>query len=133
VGGRFKSSVVDSMRYLFKLYRYIESNPVRAGMVRAPAEYEWSSYRSNAEGERVDWLTPHAMYMDLADDAHERQRIYRRMFERSLGQDEVAEIRDAIASGRALGGPDHAWPLNLSVGMTPQRQRRRRIQTGSDP
>lgn len=131
--GRFKSSVVDSMRYLFTLHRYIESNPVRAGLVRTPAEYEWSSYRANAEGERVEWLTAHAMYTSLAEDADERRRLYRGMFEHSLAQDELAEIRDALAAGRALGGPDHSWPLNLSVGMSPERLRRRRTQSGSDP
>jgi putative transposase len=131
--GRFKSSVVDSMRYLFTLHRYIETNPVRARLVATPAEYEWSSYRANGEGERVDWLTPHALYADLADHPADRCRLYRGMFECPLGQDELAKIRDALASGRALGGPDHTWPLNLSVGMSPQRQRRRRFQSGSDP
>ena len=41
--GRFKSCVVDSDQYLFTLYRYIEMNPVRAGMVKSTADYQWSS------------------------------------------------------------------------------------------
>ena len=43
--GRFKCSIVDFEKYLLACCRYIELNPVRAGMVREPAEYTWSSYR----------------------------------------------------------------------------------------
>ena len=48
--GRFKSCVVDSDQYLFTLYRYIEMNPVRAGMVKSTVDYQWSSYNHNALG-----------------------------------------------------------------------------------
>ena len=40
--GRYKSSLVQSERYLLECYRYIELNPVRAGMVDDPADYRWS-------------------------------------------------------------------------------------------
>lgn len=46
--GRYKSSLIDSDAYLLKCYRYIELNPVRAGMVKLPQQYPWSSYRENA-------------------------------------------------------------------------------------
>ena len=46
--GRFKSSLVDCERYVLACYRYIELNPVRAGMVVCPSGYRWSSYRHNA-------------------------------------------------------------------------------------
>jgi putative transposase len=48
--GRFKSSLVDTNRYCLTCYRYIEFNPVRAGMVSHPADYPWSSYHVNARG-----------------------------------------------------------------------------------
>ncbi len=48
--GRFKSSLVQSERYLLELYRYIELNPIRAGMVEEPSAYSWSSYSINALG-----------------------------------------------------------------------------------
>ena len=50
--GRYRATVVDSERYLLTLMRYIELNPVRAGMVGHPAEYPWSSHAFNAQGER---------------------------------------------------------------------------------
>jgi len=46
--GRFKSSLVQSEEYLLSVYRYIELNPVRAGMVNDPADYAFSSYQINA-------------------------------------------------------------------------------------
>jgi putative transposase len=51
--GRYKASLVQSERYLLVCSRYIELNPVRAGMVTRPEAYRWSSYRANALGEWV--------------------------------------------------------------------------------
>jgi putative transposase len=48
--GRYKSSLVESEGYLLLCYRYIELNPVRAGMVQRPEDYEGSSYRAHAFG-----------------------------------------------------------------------------------
>ena len=48
--GRYKSCLVQEERYLMEVYRYIELNPVRAGMVTVPGEYRWSSYTVNADG-----------------------------------------------------------------------------------
>jgi len=48
--GRFKSCVIDAEEYLLTCYRYIELNPVRAGMVESPSDYAWSSYGANGLG-----------------------------------------------------------------------------------
>ena len=56
--GRFKSSLVDSGRYLMACYRYIELNPVRARMVVQPGDYAWSSYRHNAAAPSGYPITP---------------------------------------------------------------------------
>jgi putative transposase len=61
--GRFKANSIDSEHYLLSCYRYIELNPVRAGIVEKPEEYRWSSYRSNAYGEKNDLITPHELYL----------------------------------------------------------------------
>jgi hypothetical protein len=63
--GRHRSSLVQSGRYLLTCLRYIELNPVRAGMVARPEEYCWSSYAVNAWGDQ-SWLTPHCEYPGLA-------------------------------------------------------------------
>lgn len=49
--GRYRATVIGSEPYLLTLMRNIELNPVRAGMVEQPGDYQWSSYRCNAHGE----------------------------------------------------------------------------------
>ena len=59
--GRFRSCLTQEEDYLLACQRYIELNPVRAGMVEHPAEYRWSSYRANAQGEADALLKPHPL------------------------------------------------------------------------
>ena len=56
--GRFHSGLVASERYALACYRYIELNPVRAGLVNHPAEYRWSSYAANSSAGLNDFLSP---------------------------------------------------------------------------
>lgn len=101
--GRFRSSLVGEEEYLLGCYRYIELNPVRAGMVTHPADYRWSSYRVNAEGEHSDWLTPHVVFRRLGMDEGSRQASYRQLFQYQLDPSLVDEIRIRVNSGYALG------------------------------
>lgn len=56
--GRYKSSLIQSESYLLACMRYIELNPVRAGICPDPAHYRWSSYRANALGETTSLRSP---------------------------------------------------------------------------
>lgn len=78
--GRYKASLVATGSYLWACYRYIELNPVRAGLVRHPADFRGSSYRANALGEPDALVTPHAAYFALGRDAEERRAAYRASF-----------------------------------------------------
>lgn len=78
--GRFKSALVDSERYALACYRYIELNPVRAGIVTCPREYRWSSHARNAYGTHEPRITPHAAYLSLGTDDVTRLDAYRRLF-----------------------------------------------------
>jgi putative transposase len=71
---------VHPRRYLLECMRYIELNPVRAGLVARASEYGWSSHRANALGEPSEFLTPHAFYCALGRSSEERQAAYRAMF-----------------------------------------------------
>ena len=104
--GRYRATVVDSERYLLTVMRYIELNPVRAGMAVHPGDYPWSSYCFNALGEldrNTDWLTPHAEYMRLGRDAADRQGAYRQLFEAAMSGDDLSSIRECTHKGWALG------------------------------
>ncbi len=105
--GRYRATVVDSERYLLTLMRYIELNPVRAGMVDMPQDYPWSSYRRNALGEggpNADWLSSHEEYSRLGQDDADRQKAYQALFAAAIDQGDLAEIRDCTHKGWALGG-----------------------------
>ena len=101
--GRFKSSAIDTEKYLFACYRYLELNPVRAGMVDHPADYVWSSYRVNAYGEASSFITPHGSYLDLGKHKEDRQRLYRKLFETEIPQDSAHQIRTAANFSIPLG------------------------------
>jgi putative transposase len=67
--GRFRSCITREEDSVLGCYRYIELNPVRAKMVEHPAEYRWSSYRANAQGESSALLKPHQLYTAPANES----------------------------------------------------------------
>lgn len=101
--GRFRSTVATDEAYILACYRYIELNPVRAGMVAHPRDYPWSSHRANAEGVALRVLTPHERYLALGTDAEQRRVAYRDLFKAALPTEEIDRIRRATNSNDALG------------------------------
>jgi len=101
--GRFKSSLVDSEQYVLACYRYIELNPVRAGMVADPSGYRWSSYRHNAIQLGEYPIRPHAEWLALGHDPAERRARYRRLVEKGVSRGQLASIRYATRKGLPSG------------------------------
>ncbi|HEY0923400.1 transposase [Rheinheimera pacifica] len=101
--GRFKSCLVQEEHYVLAVYRYIEMNPVRAGMVSSPSSYAWSSYAINALGKQSALCQPHPCYLALADSEAERQQAYRDLFKAEVNEALLCDIRSAVKSGMALG------------------------------
>ncbi|OGI38523.1 MAG: transposase [Candidatus Muproteobacteria bacterium RBG_16_62_13] len=101
--GRHKGCVISSDDYLLACMRYIELNPVRAGMVASPDDYRWSSYRINAAGGGHDAITPHPLYLALGKDRKTRGDAYRELFRSALDSDRVHAIRATVQTGTPLG------------------------------
>ena len=101
--GRFKSSLIQSERYLLELHRYIELNPVRADIVDDPSEYSWSSYASNSLGVETELQTPHYLYLALGKTKNERLENYRQLFKAHVSAELLKEIRGSVNKGLALG------------------------------
>jgi len=101
-GGRFHSTVIDTDRYLLACQRYIELNPVRAGMVAHPGDYRWSSYRANAQGRANALLAPHSAFELIAADAESRRRRYVEFIEQGVPAGDLAAIRRALQSQRGV-------------------------------
>lgn len=101
--GRFKASSVDTEYYLLACYRYIELNPVRAGMVNDSKDYAWSSYHANALGEKDRLVTPHSVYMRLGKTKATRNEAYKNLFMEQLTSDVVSQIQKTTQTGTPLG------------------------------
>jgi len=114
--GRFRSCIVQDDAYLLGCSRYIELNPVRAGMVGHPAEYPWSSYRANAQGEPDGLIQAHPIYTALGRQARERQEAYRELFRHEIEPGLVDEIRRATNGNYALGNERFANEVAVALG-----------------
>lgn len=101
--GRFKSSLVDSDGYLLTVLRYIELNPVRAGMVATAEDYRWSSVHTHLGLAGDPLLTRHPLYMGLGDDRVSRAAAYRVCLEETMDLEQVGRVRQYLAQERALG------------------------------
>ena len=101
--GRYKSCLVQAEDYLLSVYRYIELNPVRAGMVEDPADYHWSSYQVNALSKESELCTPHEQYLRLGRSQASRQTNYRALFNSYVEGELLSQIRSSLNKGMAIG------------------------------
>jgi putative transposase len=100
--GRFRSCLTQSALYVLGCYRYIELNPVRAGMVDHPMGYLWSSYAVNGGMRSDPLITPHPEFLALGAAAESRHSAYRGLLEQRLEPGLQKAIRDAINGGYPL-------------------------------
>ena len=91
--GRFRSILIDTERYLFTCMRYIELNPVRAGLVAQPKEYRWSSFHANVSGNVDQLVTPHQRYLEISKDPVRRRAGYALMFADSFTDEDLTALR----------------------------------------
>lgn len=101
--GRFRSCLTQSEDYVLACYRYIELNPVRAGMVRHPRDYRWSSFHVNGDGKTDRLVVPHEQYLRIARDEQTRRQAYRALFRAHMDGEAVEEIRQATNGNFVLG------------------------------
>ncbi|MCE9633002.1 MAG: transposase [Methylophilales bacterium] len=104
--GRFRSCLTQTENYVLACYRYIEMNPVRAGMVKNPKDYLWSSFHANGGGEPSDIITPNEEYLRLGKTSEERLAAYNALFENEISSATLHEIRTATNGNYALGNVD---------------------------
>lgn len=124
--GRHKGSLVQSGRYFLACSRYIELNPVRARMVSDPAEYPWSSYRHNAQGEANRLLSPHQDYQGLGSSREKRMNAYRGLFIQEPDAELVNELRKAAGVGVPAGNQCFRKEIECMLGRSVQPGRRGR-------
>jgi putative transposase len=124
--GRYKASVVEAERYLIACSRYIELNPVRAGIVADVAVYPWSSYPHHV-GVRVDPLvTDHPLYWALGNTPFERELAYKQLLEQVPDAGEVDAMTQSVLKGWALGSEQFKSRLEKQVSRRVQPAKRGR-------
>lgn len=132
--GRFKSSLVETDRYLLNVIRYIELNPVRAAIVSRPENHRWSSVHRHLGFSSEPMLTPHPLYLGLGSDAHARARWWRQWLACDVRHDELKAIRQHLAQERALGDEQFqkttAEALGRSVACRPRGRPRKAPEAG---
>jgi putative transposase len=101
--GRYRSTIVTSETYFMTCMRYIELNPVRAGLCSGPESYRWSSYASHALGRPDGLLTNHELYRRLGEHTPDRCHKWRALCADHVSDPELDRMR------RDLKGNGQGW------------------------
>ncbi|MDP1716559.1 MAG: transposase, partial [Burkholderiales bacterium] len=112
--GRYKASLIQPDRHLLDCYRYIELNPVRAAIVKHPANYRWSSHVHHALGVADELITEHAQYRNLGTDAGERHQAYRELSRDPLEPEVFKAIEAALNEERVLGDDQFRQQIEIA-------------------
>ncbi|PHS26638.1 MAG: transposase [Methylophaga sp.] len=115
--GRFRSCIVGEEDYFLACHRYIELNPVRADMVNHPADYPWSSYRYNGQGQNNPLITPHPLYKQLGASYQQRRHAYRELFQHQIEPSLIDQIRQASNGGYVLGTERFQQQIAKTIGQ----------------
>ena len=97
--GRYRSMNIDTEAYWFTCMRYVELNPLRAGLVSSVDAYAWSSYQANGLGLSDDLIVQHPLYMSLGECTASRQQCWRRLCGETLTEAELIDLRSDIRRG----------------------------------
>ncbi len=131
--GRFRSCLAQSEAYVLACYRYIELNPVRAGMVSAPDMYPWSSHHANALGRWDPMIAPHPEYLSLAATPEERCTRYQSLCAEHIDTRTLERIRQATNGNLALGNRRFEAEIAATLGRRVTVGRPGRVATRRDP
>ncbi len=112
--GRFSSYAMEE-RYLLAAARYIEMNPVRAGLVDRPGEYPWSSAGAHILG-RNDRLVKVSPLLELVDD-------WGRFITGQIADRDVGLLRRHERTGRPLGAESFIDRLERTLSRSLRKQK----------
>ena len=123
---RYKSSAIQTDKYLLACCRYVELNPVRAGMVDYPEEYPWSSYSERMHGDKESWLDSSDCFTALGGSAEKRRRRYEEYVASAIPEGEWQLIREAVQRGQLTGDNGFIGDVEQLVGRRIERRGRGR-------
>jgi putative transposase len=123
--GRFKSPAIQHGDQLLTLLRYIEANPLRAGMVPDASDYRWSSHAARVTGSRDPLLDDFPEWIELGSTEASRRSAWRRRVARPLDDAELLHVRLASSTGRPLGTEEWSAATSARLGFSPPAPKRR--------
>ena len=126
--GRYRSTVIQSDRYLLACMAYIDLNPVRAGLVADAKDYPWSSFGhySGLGADRI--ITPHSLYWSLGNTPFGREAAYADMVRSGVSRDQQFALTRSALSGWALGDEEFVADLQIRT-----ERRVQKIASGRPP
>lgn len=123
---RYHASVVESEGYLLNLYRYIDLHPVRAGLVKTPERYPWSSANAHLGALESPFVLDHELYMRLGDSRGARASAYGALIREPIEEAARSQIRAAWRQGGVLGSDDFKDRIENQLGRRVRPARRGR-------
>lgn len=109
--GRYRSTLIQTERYLLACMAYIDLNPVRAGLVAEAREYPWSSHRHYVGLQMDKHVAPHALIWELGNTPFAREAAYADLVRAGLSADQHKALTQSVLNGWALGEPDFVADL----------------------
>lgn len=126
--GRYKAILVDKDAYLLEVGRYILLNPVRAGMVDTPNEYEWSSWHNTVgHNEAPDWLAIDQTLLSFSHNRAVAKQKYQQFVLEGVGKGLWQQLKQQVYLGSDEFVSQHLPTRDLEVGdmqEVPAKQRR---------
>ncbi|MBW8894015.1 MAG: transposase, partial [Burkholderiales bacterium] len=114
--GRFRAGLIEGERHLLACMRYIELNPVRAGLCTEAAQWPWSSAAHHLGLARSSLVIEHELYWSLGNTPFEREHAYREFVAQGVPSSELTQFTDAALRGRPVGSETFLKPLTIDHG-----------------
>jgi putative transposase len=113
--GRYKSTLIQTDRYLLTCMAYIDLNPVRAGLVDEPRDFPWSSHAHYAGLRHERLLTPHPLYWELGNTPFAREAAYVELVRGGVRAVDQVALTEATLRGWAAGDEDFLTSLQKTT------------------
>lgn len=130
--GRYKSSPIETDTYLLACNRYVELNPVNAGMVEEAADYEWSSYGQKV-GLETKWVDSDPTYLGISKEKGKRMKLYEAYIKQDQREEEKTLIRGALQRGQLTGTKRFYDEVEQRIGIRVEQRtqgRPKKLKTG---
>jgi putative transposase len=109
--GRYRSTLIETERYLLACMVYIDLNPVRARLVAEAHDYPWSSHGHHIGLQQDKLITSHALFWALGNTPFAREAAYVELVRGGLHTEDQEKLTEATLKGWALGGADFLTDL----------------------